>query len=520
VTDALHRLQSALSTSITRAAARLSAPFRALAMRRRGVTSDLRLHQGRRLTLVFAPLLLAIIVSSLLAVRSYRDQADDQRVAARAQAVRSQITTVGGALDDAEIAQRSYLLTGSATDLAAYTAKRAAIGADVGRLQAQTANDAALRYRSARLKPLIMERLAELQQANDLLAQQRTADAVAVLRSAKSMQTLKSLDALLAQMDAMEDQRIGAQLRAASGRFFEGQGPLVAIMATDVLLLAALFALIWDAFIARERHLRRERAAHAEAEAAITLRDQFLSVASHELRTPITVLLPTVEILEHRLSRSIQSDERLRQSFAMLHRQLVRLQALIGAMLDVSRIQRGQLNIAHDPLDLAGLVRTVVDEVRSTTRAHTIELSALPGAIPVRGDAVRLSQVLLNLLQNAIKYSPDGGSIQVEVARTASEVAVSVTDHGIGIPADAVPHLFERFYRAPPVRSEHISGMGIGLYVVGEVVALHGGVVTVSSTEGVGSTFTVRLPISTAEASVPDAATDAAATSWDVSGRR
>jgi signal transduction histidine kinase len=113
--------------------------------------------------------------------------------------------------------------------------------------------------------------------------------------------------------------------------------------------------------------------------------------------------------------------------------------------------------------------------------------------------------VLHNLLENAIKYSPNGGLIRVEMTRMATEVAISVTDHGMGIPADAVPHLFERFYRAPPVRSEHISGMGIGLYLVAEIVALHGGEVAVSSTEGVGSTFTVRLPIIGADESVPGA---------------
>lgn len=501
--DALHRLQGTLRTSIERAAARLSSPFYAFAVRMRSGTSSLRLHQGRWLTLVFAPLLLAIIVLGLLAVRSVRTLADDAQIIAHAHDVGFQVTRVATAVADAEVDQRSYLLTGSATDLAAYSAAHAAIDAEVMQLQALTANDAAQQYRVAQLKSLTAERHAQLQQANLLRAQQRTVEAIALVRSAASTQTIESLRVLLVQMHAVEDQRIDAQLHAASVRLFEGQGQLMAATATNILLLGALFVLIWDAFGERERHLRTEREARAEAERAILLRDQFLSVASHELRTPVTALVSSAELLERRLSRTLPLDERLQQSFATLHRQLTRLQALIATMLDVSRIQRGQLSIAHDPLDLVSLVQTVVEEVRLTAQAHPIELIAPAGALFVRGDAVRLSQVLLNLLQNAIKYSPDGGPIQVKMTRTASEVALSVTDHGMGIPADAVPHLFERFYRAPPVRSEHISGMGIGLYVVGEIVALHGGEITVSSTEGVGSTFTVRLPIIAAEESAP-----------------
>src|SRR5260221_13345099 len=152
-------------------------------------------------------------------------------------------------------------------------------------------------------------------------------------------------------------------------------------------------------------------------------------------------------------------DERLRQSLAALHRQLTRLQALIATMLDVLRIERGQLSIAHDPLDLVSLVQTVVEEVRPTAQAHPIELIAPAGALFVRGDAMRLSQVLLNLLQNAIKYSPDGGPIQVKMTRTASEVAPSATDHGMGIPSDAVTTSLERYHRLPPGPARPIDGM-------------------------------------------------------------
>jgi len=152
----------------------------------------------------------------------------------------------------------------------------------------------------------------------------------------------------------------------------------------------------------------------------------------------------------------------------------------------------------RDTLDLVTLARAVVDQMRPTSPAHPIKLTAHSDEshpILVYGDALRLEQVLLNLLQNAIKYSPDGGPIRVEVARTSDSATLSVTDSGLGIPEDVLPHLFERFYRAPAARSEHISGMGIGLYVVHEIVAMHGGEVAVASKDGAGTTFVVRLPL-------------------------
>src|SRR5262249_3439801 len=160
------------------------------------------------------------------------------------------------------------------------------------------------------------------------------------------------------------------------------------------------------------------------------------------------IFVNSVELLERRLARTLQPDERLRESFAAIHRQLARLQSLIGSMFDASYIQRGQLSIVHEPLNFASLVRTVVDDMRPSAPGQRIEVHTPTEALMVRGDAVRLSEVVLNLLHNAIKYSPEGGPIRVEVTRAHDRAVLAVTDFGIGIPPDVVPHLFERFYRA------------------------------------------------------------------------
>jgi signal transduction histidine kinase len=139
--------------------------------------------------------------------------------------------------------------------------------------------------------------------------------------------------------------------------------------------------------------------------------------------------------------------------------------------------------------------------VQPTLTQHTLTCSDPGVGLIINGDALRLEQVLQNLVQNAIKYSPAGGAVAVQVEQRGQMVCVAVADQGIGIPQDALPNLFRRFYRAKNVEEQHIDGMGIGLHVVKEIVTLHGGEVTVASSEGQGSTFTVCLPLAEERAS-------------------
>jgi signal transduction histidine kinase len=146
-------------------------------------------------------------------------------------------------------------------------------------------------------------------------------------------------------------------------------------------------------------------------------------------------------------------------------------------------------------VDVSALVSRVVDEVQSTLGEREIEVRSSSRSLVVHGDEIRLEQVFQNLVQNALKYSRPPAPIVVAVKQHDSSVLVEVRDTGIGIPEAALPQLFERFYRAGNVRGGDIGGMGIGLYVVKEIVELHGGQVTVESIEGQGSTFMVRLPL-------------------------
>jgi signal transduction histidine kinase len=247
----------------------------------------------------------------------------------------------------------------------------------------------------------------------------------------------------------------------------------------------------------REQLYTAERQARAEAENALRIRDEFLSIAAHELKTPLTTLMGNIDLIERRARREASLGERDARSIHIASQQARRLKQLIDGLLDLSRLELGQLSIEPQSLDLRALARRVVDEVRPGLTRHSVVCRMPEYPVTIAGDEVRLEQVLQNLLQNAIRYSPNGGLVEVtvDIADQPAMACLHVRDHGIGIAADALAQLFERFYRVPDASVEHIHGVGIGLYVVKEIVTMHGGTVKVASEAGVGSTFVVCLPL-------------------------
>ncbi len=228
---------------------------------------------------------------------------------------------------------------------------------------------------------------------------------------------------------------------------------------------------------------------------AVQLRDTFFSVAAHELKTPLTSLLGQAQLMQRRTTREASLGERDSRSLAVVIEQAQRLNAMILAMLDSSRLEQGRLSIDPQPLDLGALVQRIAEETRPMLDRHSLSVEERDRPLVVIGDGLRLEQVLQNLIGNAIKYSPAGGPVAVRLERSGDHARVSVSDCGIGIPAAAIPQLFQRFYRAGNANMFHISGMGIGLYVVREIVTLHGGELAVESHEGQGSTFCFSLPL-------------------------
>ncbi len=239
--------------------------------------------------------------------------------------------------------------------------------------------------------------------------------------------------------------------------------------------------------------LLREQLARHQAEQALRERDEFMALASHELKTPVSTLSATAQLLLRQLDRHGRFDpEQLQRALDRVHDQARRLARLVDHLLDVSRINSGKLVLEPEQVDLRNVVEEVVASCQLTTGRHTIRLHA-PRTIEARVDPIRIGQVVTNLLDNAIKYSPDGGAIDVELGEGSPGMArLSVRDRGLGIPPDRRERLFERFYRAHA--DGHVSGMGLGLFITHHIVELHGGGIRVETPPEGGSCFTVELP--------------------------
>jgi PAS domain S-box-containing protein len=230
---------------------------------------------------------------------------------------------------------------------------------------------------------------------------------------------------------------------------------------------------------------------YAEAQRAITLRDDFISIASHELRTPVTSLKLYVQVLQKQLSR--RGDESLARSFAKMDAQLNKLTLLVEDLLNVSRIELGKLEFQEDWFDLNEVVKETVEQIQSTTSKHRIRIE---GKVNQRvwGDKDRIGQVLTNLLTNAVKFSPQADTIIVELTTTQDAVVVSVQDFGIGIEKEYLNHIFDRFHRVSDPEEKTYPGLGIGLYIAHEIIQRHNGTLTVESEKGKGSRFSFTVP--------------------------
>ncbi len=227
------------------------------------------------------------------------------------------------------------------------------------------------------------------------------------------------------------------------------------------------------------------------------LKDEFIGLAAHELRQPLAALKGFVDMLVVQTQRGRGApladwqEEALMEIMVATDRQI----EFTEALLDVTRIQAGRLVLTVELRNLVDLARKVVQRIQGTTEQHTLRLSARPELLIVPIDALRIEQVLTNLLDNAVKYSPGGGVIEVDIQadQQQNQVIVQVRDHGMGIPADQQPQVFQRFVRAD--NTQGMMGAGLGLYLCRELIELHGGRIWFESSEGHGSTFFIALPI-------------------------
>ena len=236
---------------------------------------------------------------------------------------------------------------------------------------------------------------------------------------------------------------------------------------------------------------------YREAQRAIRARDEFLSVAAHELKTPLTTMLGFAQMLLRYLTPDGQADQRIVQrALQAIEQQSERLSRLVTRLLDIARIEGGRLMMEPIVTDLVPLVEGVVDTMQATTAQHRLVVRT-PTRLAALVDPLRIEQVLTNLIDNAIKFSPQGEPIDVELSvNSIGMVRLTVTDRGPGIPPEGRQRIFDRFYQA---RSGDLaSGMGLGLYICRQIVEQHGGSISAEFPEEGGTRFVVTLPISAA----------------------
>jgi PAS domain S-box-containing protein len=246
----------------------------------------------------------------------------------------------------------------------------------------------------------------------------------------------------------------------------------------------------------RERLLEAERTARADAERASRVKDEFVAMMSHELRTPLNAIIGWTQLM----SNAGTDTDLLRRGVDVIARN-TRVQAqLISDLLDISRIVSGKLRLTMERVDLESIIRDAIEIVQQSANDKRItiehELPATTGTIA--GDRARVEQIVWNLLSNAIKFTPEGGRVVIRLRQAAGAGAeITVTDTGMGIRQDFLPHIFERFQQADRTITKRFGGLGLGLAIVKHLVELHGGTITADSAgEGHGATFVVVLPAS------------------------
>ncbi len=238
------------------------------------------------------------------------------------------------------------------------------------------------------------------------------------------------------------------------------------------------------------------------------LKDEFVSIVSHELRTPLTAIKGYSQHLTRRIERRLRKTRQEQpyinasnlpeildlRNLAIVQSQAEHLERLVNDLLDLSRVQWGRLNLTFTSFNLVDVLADCVRSVQASAEQHTIYLEIQPLDTKIVADQTRMTQVIGNILDNAVKYSPHGGHITVRLEDYEDIYRISVIDQGIGVNPEYLDHIFERFYRVHNKASRQYAGIGLGLYITKAIVEGHGGRIWVSNNQGIGSTFSLTLP--------------------------
>ena len=463
-------------------------------------------------SVIAAAFLFAVIaINGLISFRELVSVADKFEAVKRYSDTLDELNATLTGLSDAQIAQRVFFLASKPENLAPYEQGRAAAEMHLRRLEGLTADNVTQRARVRLLRAAAQEKLQNL---SDTLATFRARGphaALAAVVTGRGYVLMANVRRVAAQL--VDDQRQSRLVqRAEAAASSKRAGTMIVLTSLiAVLLLGMTFIQIGRA--TRAEHAARDRAeasyaaeikARMASEEANRVKDNFIATVSHELRTPLTAILGWSEMVIGTADRDL-----LKEGLQTIHDCALAQKRLIDDLLDISRVMSGKMRLSIRTIHLADVVRAGVESVRPAAEAKGVRLSVdARESLRIAADPDRLQQVVWNLVANAVKFTPRGGSTTVSVERSDSLAMISVTDSGEGIEAGFLPHMFEPFRQADASKARVHQGLGLGLSIVKNLVEAHGGTVTVRSEgKGRGATFQVALPIAafTSSRALPDA---------------
>jgi signal transduction histidine kinase len=440
----------------------------------------------------------ALVADAWLAYRNITVLLSEERSITDSYLRLNTLQGVLSAVTDGETGQRGFLITGDEEYLAPYYDAHAAIDTDLRELKRLWPDTAGGDLDE--LDRLVRSKLGELERTIALRRQGKPATAESMVRSGHGKAQMDTIRAVVETLRSGEQERLArATVRSARSR---QTAFITAAFATSIALVAVLLCLSLlrrdlerRSRLADERAelLRREQDARSQAETANRLKDDFLATLSHELRNPLHAVVGWLQIMRQR------PDDRALHLRAMetVERNARALQRMIEDLLDASRASRGKLELSIAPTAISTLVTSVLETVRPSAASRGVSLTEhlVAADVVVNGDYDRLAQVVINLVTNAIKFTPEGGRVDVSLTREEDMVVIGVEDTGRGISPEGLPQVFEAFRQTGPQVPGWEGGLGLGLSIAKHIVELHGGTITaVSSGIGKGALFVVRLP--------------------------
>jgi signal transduction histidine kinase len=419
------------------------------------------------------------------------------------------IVAIDRVLDDvvnAETGQRGFLLTDDRRYLGPYQQGLRQIAADLQNVDRLTAREPDQQARLRILRNAIAESFSELARSINAYDRLGSRSAIAIVGSDHGRQIMATVRRTIREMrNHEEEQRATARAHANASSRSVLDGIVIATSVAALLLL-----LTFAQFAAAARANQRAR---QESESANRMKDQFLATVSHELRTPLTSILGWSAMLsENNLER-----DTAREGLSAIQSAASVQKKLIEDLLDVSRIQSGKLRLSMRTVDLTDAVRVAIDSMRPAAAAKSIDIvTQLESGIRIWGDPDRFQQIVWNLITNAVKFTPRGGRIDVNVSSIGSQASIEIRDTGEGIDPSFLGHVFEPFRQSDSSRALIHKGLGLGLSIVKYLVEAHGGTVSCwSAGKGQGATFRVTMPMQGVAAVIPSRPTVSAMLAQD-----